>query len=148
MRELATCPPPSSGNRAEDAATLAALTAGARSQQRRWGCPAAGHTPHATLPDDLASEAQHVARVTGTPLATTCPMACVERASDWLLEITTAVSLAADWHVPLPDTLGRELTAADITALSALKGAQGAAMASDRAIEQQKRDAEAAARKR
>lgn len=80
-------------------------------------------------------------------MAVTCPMACVERASPWLLEVTQAVALATDWHVPIDTTLGRDLTAADLTALSALKSAQGAAMASDREIERQEREAEAAARK-
>jgi hypothetical protein len=100
------------------------------------------------LDADLAAEAQHVARVTGTPLASTCPMACVERASPWLAEVTQAVALATDWHVPIDTTLGRELTAADLAALSALKSAQGAAMTSDREIDRQEREAEAAARKR
>lgn len=80
-------------------------------------------------------------------MAVTCPMACVERASPWLLEVTQAVALATDWHVPIDTTLGRDLTAADLAALSALKSAQGAAMASDREIERQEREAEAAARK-
>ncbi|HQY62175.1 MAG TPA: hypothetical protein PK141_12325 [Polyangiaceae bacterium] len=85
--------------------------------------------------------------MTGTPVASTCPLACVERASPWLLEVTQAVALASDWHVPLDTTLGRDLTAADLTALSALKSAQGGAMASDREIDRQEREAEAAARK-
>lgn len=99
------------------------------------------------LDADLAAEAQHAARVTGTPVASTCPMACVERASPWLAEVTQAVALATDWHVPIDTTLGRDLTAADLTALSALKAAQGGAMASDREIDRQEREAEAAARK-
>lgn len=85
--------------------------------------------------------------MTGTPVASTCPLACVERASSWLLEVTQAVALASDWHVPLDTTLGRDLTAADLAALSALKSAQGGAMASDREIDRQEREAEAAARK-
>lgn len=68
-------------------------------------------------------------------------MACVERASPWLLEVTQAVALATDWHVPIDTTLGRDLTAADLSALAALKAAQGAAYASDRAIEAQEREA-------
>lgn len=113
---------------------------GAREYQRRWGCPAAGHTPPASLDADLASEARHVARITGTPLAPTCPMACVERADEWTLDLTRAVSLAVDWHVPLDTTLGRDLTRADLAGLSALKSAQGAAMASDREIEARERE--------
>ena len=119
----------------------------AREMQARWGCPAAGHAPPPALPRDLAAEAAHAARVTGTPPATTCPLACVERASPWLLEVTQAVALASDWRIPLDTTLGRDLTAADLAALSALKAAQGGAMASDREIDRQEREAEAAARK-
>lgn len=107
--------------------------------QARWGCPAAGLAPPPALDRDLAHLVDHVATVTGTPPAATCPMACVERASPWLLELTQAVSLAADWHVPLDTTLGRDLTAVDIAALAALKAAQSQAMQSDRDIEARSR---------
>lgn len=106
----------------------------------RWGCPAAGHAPPAALDPDLAYEARHVARVTGTPPATTCPLACLERASPWLLELTEAVSLCGPegWVSDITDVLGRELTAADVAALSALKRGQSAAMQSDREIAEQR----------
>jgi hypothetical protein len=108
--------------------------------QRRWGCPAAGHTPPAALDPDLVHEAAHVARITGTPPAATCPLACVERASSWLIEMTQAVALASDWHVPLDTTLGRDITAADLAALSALKSAQSQAMQSDRDLDARDRE--------
>ena len=60
-----------------------------------------------------------------------------------MVEVTRAVSLAGEWHVPLTETLGRDLTAADIDALHALKTAQGEAWESDRKIEEQRRKADA-----
>lgn len=60
-------------------------------------------------------------------------------ADPWVVELTRAVSLASEWHVPLTESLGRELTAVDLEALAALKQAQGEAWDSDRKIEEQRR---------
>ena len=86
--------------------------------------------------------------MTGTPEATTCPLACITYADPWVVEVTRAVALAADLHVPLDDQLGRDLTRADLAALSALKKAQGDAWQSDEKIREQKKenDRKAAAR--
>lgn len=114
-----------------------ATLADARECRERWGCPrgAAGGDP---LPPDLAAEARHVALVTGTPEATTCPLACVTYAAPWVVEVTRAVALAADLHVPIDEQLGRDLTRVDLAALSALKQAQGAAWESDQKIREQR----------
>lgn len=133
MREVDTLPPLSSKTATD--ARNEALRADAAEWRERWGCPRGA----AKLPPDLAAEARHVARVTGTPEATTCPLACVTHADPWTVEVTRAVSLASEWHVPITETLGRELTAADLDALAALKTAQGEAWESDRKIEEQRR---------
>ena len=133
MRDVDTLPPLSSKTATD--ARNDALRVDAAEWRARWGCPRG----HATLPPDLASEARHVARVTGTPEATTCPLACVTYADPWVVEVTRAVSLASEWHVPIAEALGRNLTAVDLEALHALKQAQGEAWESDRKIEEQKR---------
>jgi phage FluMu protein gp41 len=129
--------PPLASKTATDARNEA-LRADAAEWRERWGCPRG----HATLPRDLAAEAEHVARITRTPVATTCPLACVTWADPWVVEITRAVALAGEWHVPVSETLGRELTKADLDALSALKAAQGDAWTSDEKIREAKRAAE------
>lgn len=106
----------------------------ARECRERWGCP--GREGHVLEPD-LAAEARYVADLTRTPVATTCPLACITHASPWVVELTSAVALASDWHVPLETTLGRELAAVDIAALSALKSAQHDAWQSDQKIREQ-----------
>lgn len=114
----------------------------ARELQARWGCPAAGHAPPATLPPDLAEEAAHVARLTGTPLADTCPLACLSAADPWVRELTEAVGMGAEpFFVPLETTLGRDLTAADLAALKALNRARNDAAASDRDLDEREREA-------
>jgi hypothetical protein len=118
-----------------------ATIADAAEYRERWGCPR-GPAAGAPLPPDLAAEARHVATVTGTPEATTCPLACITYADPWVVEVTRAVALAADLHVPLDDQLGRDLTRADLAALSALKKAQGDAWQSDEKIREQKRENE------
>jgi len=121
-----------------------ATAADADECRTRWGCPGGP----VELPPDLAAEARHVATVTGTPEARTCPLACITYAEPWVVEVTRAVALAADLHVPLDDQLGRDLTRADLAALSALKKAQGDAWQNDERIREQKRenDRKAAAR--
>lgn len=102
--------------------------------RERWGCP--GREGHVLEPD-LAAEARYVASLTRTPVATTCPLACITHASLWVVELTGAVALASDWHVPLETTLGRDLAAVDIAALSALKAAQHDAWKSDQKIREE-----------
>lgn len=116
----------------------AVIVEAAQEYRARWGCPRGG----APLPPDLAAEARHVAAVTGTPEATTCPLACVTYADPWVVEVTRAVALAADLHVPIDEQLGRDLTRVDLAALSALKKAQGDAWASDEKIREQRREQE------
>lgn len=91
----------------------------------RWGCPRAGHTPPAALPPDLAQAHEHVTAATGADLAPTCPWA--QCSGEHVIEICDAVSLAAEWHVPIAETLGRDLTRADTQALVALRISQHAA---------------------
>lgn len=117
----------------------AAIVEAAQEHRARWGCPRGNGAP---LPPDLAAEARHVAAVTGTPEATTCPLACVTYADPWVVEVTRAVALAADLHVPIDEQLGRDLTRADLAALSALKKAQGDAWQSDEKIREQRREQE------
>ena len=114
--------------------------------RERWGCPR-GHASGALDPD-LAAEARYVARLTDTPEATTCPLACITFADPWVREVTEAVSLATDWHVPIETTLGRDLTRADVQALTALKQAQHDAWTSDRKIQEAEQESQTQARKR
>jgi hypothetical protein len=114
------------------------LRSDAEGQQARWGCPAAGHRPPATLEPDLRYEDEGAARVMGTPAAGTCPFACLEAADPWVDELTRAVSLRK--LVPdLSETLGRPLASADLDALHALTTAQNEAAASDRDEAERKR---------
>jgi hypothetical protein len=113
----------------------------AKECKERWGCPKRTERP-LELPPDLAAEARHVATVTGTPEAAGCPLECITYADPWVVEITKAVALAADLHIPVAEQLGRDLTTADLQALSALKSSQGAAWKSDEKIREQKRDQE------
>ncbi len=107
--------------------------------RERWGCPGrAGHV----LDPDLAAEAKYVATITRTPVAETCPLACITHASPWVVELTGAVALASEWHVPLTESLGRDLAAVDIAALSALKSAQHDAWQSDQKIREQEAENE------
>lgn len=129
---------PSTGSRALDDQRHAALVEDARTQQRRWSCPAVCRE-RAPLEPDLAAEAEHVARVTGTVPVDTCPLACARYPNAWVAEITWAVALAGDCHVPVTETLGRELTNADLCALKALRNAQHDAGESDRKIAEQRR---------
>lgn len=107
--------------------------------RERWGCPAAGHKPPAELPPDLADEDAHAARLMGTLPAGTCPLACLERPDPWVGEVLNAATLASEWHVPVAQSLGREPTAADLDALTAVTSARGAAARSDDRIREQER---------
>jgi len=119
----------------------------ARAMQARWRCPCAGHSP-GPLPADIEREAAQVATVTGTERATTCPFAGIERADDWTRELIGAVSLAIDWHVPIAETLGRDLTRADVIALQNLKQAQADAQRSDAELSRRKHEEISQARHR
>ena len=63
---------------------------------------------------------------------------CVEHASPWVVEVTRAVAIASDWHVPVAETLGRDLARVDLQAMAALQSARGAAWESDQTIREQK----------
>ena len=77
---------------------------------KRWGCPAAGHTPPAELDADLAHVAKHYATVTGAPAPPrTCPFACLEKPPPEYGELAEAVTMA-EWKESLADTLGRPLS--------------------------------------
>ena len=87
--------------------------------------------------------------MTGLAESGTCPLACIERASPWVREITEAVAIAAsEWGVTVSEALGRELTHADLIALAALTRGQRESLTSDRDIDRQERDAAAKARDR
>jgi len=110
----------------------------AREARERWGCPRGGRP----LDPDLRAEAEYVARLTGTPIAETCPLACLTYAEPWPVELLRAVALASDWHVPISESLGRDLTRADLVALSTLKNAQHEAWKSDQKIREQEQENE------
>lgn len=123
-------------------AARGALIDAADENAAAWGCPAAGHKPHAQLPRHLTMLAQNAARVAGldaTP--TTCPFACLQRCDPWVAELTRAAGIAADYHTPLPAVLGRDLTAADVEALDAMRCAQIDARESDHEIAEREREA-------
>lgn len=115
------------------------LESGALEYQQRWGCPAADLTPPDALDPDLAEEARQCARVTGTPAARTCPLACLLRADPWVAELTHAVAIRG--VVPdLTVTLGRPLTGIDIQALQAITTATSEATVSElRAAEERRK---------
>jgi hypothetical protein len=122
----------------EGAAERGALVEAAEEFAARWGCPRAGHRPPAELPPDLAQAHDHVAHATGADLAPTCPWS--QCSGEWVHEVCDAVALAVEWQVPIADTLGRALTAADTQALVALRQSQIAAQRAD--IEHLRRQAE------
>jgi len=113
----------------------------AKEQQARWGCPAAGKKKLPVLPRDLLQEAEHTARLTQTPVADTCPLACVKAADPWVVELTHAIAAQSESGIPISEKLGRDLTLVDLTAIDTLKRAQNDAYRSDRDIAQQHRDA-------
>lgn len=114
------------------------------------GAPAVGvelpHVDQAETDPELELMARRAERVIGAQAGVfeRCPFECLMVASEWVAELTTAVSLAVDWHVPMGEVLGRELTAADVQGLDALKRAQGACWRRDQEIERQRREIEAA----
>lgn len=75
----------------------------------------------------------------GCEAFTSCPFAEITAASPWVIEITEACSRAADLHIPVADSLGRDLTCADLAAISEMQRGQSAAMKSDRDIAEQQR---------
>lgn len=147
LRELKRNPPPSTGNRVEDQALIDSQSEFAREQQERWGCPAAGKVPPPVLPPDLLSEATYAAEMMGTEVTGTCPFACVESATPWVVELTYAIAMQADYGVPMEEYLGRPITAADLQALSVLRKSKYEAVQSDREIAAREREAEAAQRR-
>ena len=147
LEELKRCPPPSTGNRAEDQSLIESQTEFAKSQQERWGCPAAGKTPPDELPPDLQQEASYAASMANVEVPNTCPFSCVMAATAWVVELTHAVASQADYGVPMHEYLGRPLTAVDLQALSALRKSKHEALKSDIEIAAREREAEEAQRK-
>lgn len=125
-----------------------------------WQCPAAPAvaaslgaelpkaSPEGKRDPELVRLARLTERVIGAEVGSfdSCPHAELIEAPEWVAELTTAVSLAVDWNVPMSEVLGRELTAADVQGLDALKRAQSACWRRDQAIERQRREIEAAKR--
>lgn len=86
--------------------------------------------------------ARNAARVVGLDeVPATCPFACLQRCDPWVAELTRAAGIAADFHTPLPAVLGRDLTAADVEALDAMRCAQIDARESDHEIAEREREA-------
>lgn len=107
---------------------------------RAWRCPAAGHKP-GPLSRELDSLQQAAARVMGVEPPGTCPFACLESADDYVREMSRAFAVSKEFHTPLPDVLGRPLTAVDIEAADAVLRAQADAWQSDQAIIEAEREA-------
>lgn len=55
-----------------------------------------GHAPPVTLPPSLESEAEYVARTTGTPCARTCPFARVYQIGAWERQLFKVRRLARE----------------------------------------------------
>jgi hypothetical protein len=130
--------PPRGGSSIGEASALAAALESADDFARDWGCPAAGHATR-ELTGELAALAKHTARVVGVEPATTCPFACLMRADPWVAELSDAARIAEAYHTPLPDILGRPLTAADVAALSEIQRGRADAWESDEKIREESR---------
>lgn len=116
--------------RAETDAARRAREEYGREMQQAWRCPLAGCKP-GPIDDQLSDEARHVAQVTGADVDTsTCPFAGL--ADPWAVDVQNAAALAADLHIPVQTTLGRDLTAVDLQAIIALQRAKGEAFEHER----------------
>ena len=136
MVRSAASMPPAQGDTAEELGA---------SLQRAWGCPAAGLTPPAELPD---TSALPLARITATvaraahlsAVPCTCPLAVLEQADPYTLRVMRAVNRADEpLRLPVAQSLPGGMTVADDTALDLYLNARCAAEAADEA--QRKRDA-------
>jgi hypothetical protein len=61
------------------------------------------------------------------------------RADPWVAELSDAARIAESYHTPLPDILGRPLTAADVAALGEIQRGRADAWESDEKIREQAR---------
>jgi hypothetical protein len=133
----------------EDAAQTQALELElAADLQRRWGCPAAGHRPPATLDADPNFDLPGLValhhRLTGAPPTGTCPRAVLERAPPLLVDVTRAAATmdesqgAVSFAEALPD---REWgpTRVDVQAYQLLVVARRRARASDDELAERER---------
>lgn len=111
----------------------------AATQQRRWGCPRAGHSPPAALPPDLADYAQEHARVTGVACGRTCPFAT--QLSPWNREVLSVFRLASKLKgaVTASERLGRTPHVWDLWALDALIVTQAEVEESDALLAERER---------
>ena len=130
-----------SGDPVEDANAEAVELEHAADLQREWGCPAVGYAPPLELPLHLALAAESVAKVTDTEPCGTCPFAELERAPEWVIEITTAAMAMGESLEPLTfrTVTGRSPTFADVTAWLAWKRAGSAAWRSDQKAAEERR---------
>lgn len=119
-----------------DARTEVAVT-----QQRRWGCPCAGHTPPEQLPPDLADYADEHAKITGVERSNTCPFS--RRLTPWGREVLSVFRLASKLKgaVVAADRLGREPHVWDVEALDSLIMTQAEVEESDALIAERERKA-------
>lgn len=120
---------------------MKARTSLAETQQRRWGCPAAGCSPPAKLPPDLDEAAEDHARITGAPKCGTCPFS--RRLSPWAMEVLALSRLAERFKgtVTAVDSLGRVPHVWDLAALDALILAQARVDESNAKIAERERKA-------
>ena len=138
-----------------DAGEYAAKVAFAESQQKRWGCPVAGHCEAATLPPDLEGEARYYAETVGlVPLRRpgkapapspirTCPLAASFRVGPSTRSALRLHRMLREYKGGLSarEILGRAATWWEIEALDLLTQADADVQRSNDAIREAERKA-------
>lgn len=105
--------------------------------QTRWGCPRAQHKPPPTLPPDLCDDAEDWARITGSKLPCTCPLAGRLRPAE--LDVIRVHRLVREHKggITPAEILGRPLSAWDVCALDELVLARAEVDESDQKIREE-----------
>jgi len=126
------------------ASTRPALIQAARDNQRAQHCPAAGMDGRGFDEDGMsgyATAAQDFADTTGCEPVTTCPLACLFGRGDGVESLLSAMGAAADYGIPIPESLGRPMLPADHEAIARFRAARAARDAAERSMIESERQA-------